>query len=47
MSEVKQIVTRPNQHVKIEINPVSSDVKLKIKTAFQEVINAIKDKHLS
>lgn len=47
MSEVKKIVTRPNQTVKIEMNSVSQDVKLKIKTAFQEVINAIKVKHLS
>lgn len=47
MNEVKQIVTRPNQHIKIEVNPVSQDVKLKVKTAFQEVINAIKVKHLS
>lgn len=38
---------RPDQHIKVVINPISSELKLKTKTAFQEVVNKIKEKHLS
>jgi hypothetical protein len=37
---------RPAQIVKPIIAPISSDVKVKIATAFQAVVTAIKNKHL-
>jgi hypothetical protein len=43
----KQVVTRPNQHITVEVNSVSSELKAKIKLAFLDVITKLKDKHLS
>lgn len=40
-------VERPAQTIKANITPLSSDLKLKIATAFQVVVNKIKEKHLS
>jgi len=38
---------REDNHIKVVINPISSELKIKMKTAFQEVVNKIKEKHLS
>jgi hypothetical protein len=38
---------RPSTVIKLVINPLSTDLKTKISTAFQAVVTAIKDKHLS
>jgi hypothetical protein len=38
---------RPDSTIKVDINPISSELKLKTKEAFQEVVNKIKEKHLS
>jgi len=38
---------RPSTVIKLIISPISTDVKTKISTAFQAVVTAIKDKHLS
>ena len=38
---------RPSTVIKPLIRPLSTDLKTKISTAFQAVVNAIKDKHLS
>lgn len=43
----KRIVTRPNQHITIQVNPISTELKDKIKLAFLDVITKLKDKHLS
>ena len=37
---------RPATVIKPIIGPISTDTKIKISTAFQAVVNAIKDKHL-
>lgn len=44
---VKERVERPAQTVKAVIAPLSNDLKVKVATAFQTVVNAIKVKHLS
>jgi len=38
---------RPSTIVKAVVNPLSTDIKTKISTAFQSLVTAIKDKHLS
>ena len=38
---------RPSTVIKVVIKPLSTDLKTKISTAFQSVVTAIKDKHLS
>jgi len=38
---------RPNQHIKVQINAISTELKDKVKIAIQSVVNKIKDKHLS
>jgi len=38
---------RPPTVIKAIVNPLSTDLKIKISTAFQAVVTAIKDKHLS
>ena len=38
---------RPTTVIKALIRPLSTDLKTKISTAFQSVVTAIKDKHLS
>jgi hypothetical protein len=38
---------RPATVIKTLIRPLSVDLKAKISTAFQAVVTAIKDKHLS
>ena len=43
----KKIVTRPPQHLKIQVNPISNDLKTKIKLAVLDVVAKIKEKHLS
>lgn len=40
-------VERPAQIIKAVISPLSSDLKVKMATAIQSVVNAIKAKHLS
>jgi hypothetical protein len=37
---------RPNQHIKAQINSISTDLKNKVKVAVQEVVTKIKEKHL-
>jgi len=44
---VKERIERPAQTIKTVVAPLSSDLKVKVATAFQEVVNKIKDKHLS
>ena len=44
MAELKE---RQNQIIYSQINPLSDDVKSKCATAFQEVVDKIKEKHLS
>ena len=44
MAEIKE---RQNQIIYSRINPISDSVKVKCATAFQEVVQRIKDKHLS
>jgi hypothetical protein len=38
---------RPTTVIKAVISPLSTDLKTKISTAFQEVVTKIKEKHLS
>lgn len=45
MSNIR--IERPAQVIKSEIKPLSTDLKTKIALAFQEVVNRIKEKHLS
>jgi hypothetical protein len=40
-------VERPDSTIKRLITPLSSDLKIKINTAITQVINKIKEKHLS
>jgi len=42
-----EIIERKNQIIYSRINPISSELKEKCATAFQDVVNRIKDKHLS
>ena len=44
MAEIKE---RQNQIIYSRINPLSDSVKAKCATAFQEVVQKIKEKHLS
>jgi hypothetical protein len=37
---------RPDQHIKVQINSLSADLKNKVKIAVQEVVTKIKEKHL-
>lgn len=46
MSDNKRI-ERPFQVIKARITPINEVTKQKIKNAFQDVINRIKQKHLS
>lgn len=45
MSEVR--IERPAQVIKSVVKPIDSSLKIKIAQAFQEVVNKIKEKHLS
>ena len=47
MAEDKVVLERPSVHVTIQVNQISDDLKVKVKTAIQEVVNRIKEKHLS
>jgi DNA-binding cell septation regulator SpoVG len=38
---------RPSTVIKAVIHPISTDLKVKISTAFQEVVTKIKNKHLN
>jgi len=38
---------RPTTVIKAVVSPLSTDLKTKISTAFQEVVTKIKEKHLS
>jgi len=40
-------VERPAQTIKSNITPLNADLKLKIASAFQLIVNKIKEKHLS
>jgi len=40
-------IERQEQIIYSRINPISSELKEKCATAFQDVVNRIKDKHLS
>jgi hypothetical protein len=40
-------IERPAQIIKSDIKPLDTNLKIKIANAFQEVVNRIKDKHLS
>ncbi len=42
----KERIERPAQIIKTIISPLSSDLKSKVATAFQAVVNEIKTKHL-
>jgi hypothetical protein len=44
---VKERVERPVQTIKAIVAPISNDLKVKVATAFQAVVTAIKVKHLS
>jgi hypothetical protein len=37
---------RPEQHIKVQINSISTELKNKVKTVVQEVVTKIKEKHL-
>jgi hypothetical protein len=37
---------REDNNIKVVINPISSELKLKMKDAFQEIVTKIKEKHL-
>lgn len=43
---VKERVERPAQTIKAIVAPLSNALKIKVATAFQEVVNRIKEKHL-
>jgi hypothetical protein len=43
----KERVNRPLQTIKTIITPVPATLKVKLANAFQEVVNKIKEKHLS
>jgi hypothetical protein len=47
MAEDKLVTERPVVHITVEINQISSELHEKVKTAVQEVVNKIKEKHLS
>jgi hypothetical protein len=40
-------VERPANTIKSNITPLSTNLKAKVATAFQSVVNKIKEKHLS
>ena len=40
-------IERPNTVIKPKVVAISNDVKVKISNAVQEVVNKIKEKHLS
>ncbi len=42
----KERIERPAQVIKPVIAPISNEVKTKVSLALQEVVNAIKNKHL-
>lgn len=44
---LKTTEQRPTTVIKAIVNPISTDIKLKISTAFQSFVNKVKDKHLS
>jgi hypothetical protein len=39
-------IERPAQVIKSDISPLDSNLKIKIASAFQEIVNRIKAKHL-
>jgi hypothetical protein len=43
----KPRVERPSQTIKANVKPLDNNIKVKVATAFNEVINRIKEKHLS
>jgi hypothetical protein len=38
---------RPDKKIKVQVNPISTELKTKVKIAVQEVVTKIKEKHLS
>jgi hypothetical protein len=45
MSELVK-VERPEVHIKVEVNSITTELKNKVKIAVQEVVTKIKEKHL-
>ena len=43
----KERIERPLQTIKTNIIPISVNLKVKLANAFQSIVTAIKDKHLS
>lgn len=41
-----QRIERPAQTIKAIVAPLSNDLKVKVATAFQQVVTKIKEKHL-
>ena len=37
---------RPEQHIKVQVNSISTELKNKVNIAVQEVVTKIKEKHL-
>jgi hypothetical protein len=44
---IKQRIERPAQTIKTNVTPINETLKIKISGAIQEVVNKIKEKHLS
>ena len=40
-------IERPSQIIKVDIKPISNELKTKIATGFQTIVSKIKEKHLS
>ena len=40
-------IERPAQIIKVDIKPISTELKTKITNAFQAIVSKIKEKHLS
>jgi hypothetical protein len=47
MADDRIILERPKVHIVVQVNPISDELKVKVKNAVQEVVNKIKEKHLS
>ena len=45
--EIKMKMERPNSIIKANVTPLTDVIKLKVATAVNSVVSAIKEKHLS
>jgi hypothetical protein len=45
MAELPKL-ERPDVHIKVQVNAISTELKNKVKVAVQEVVTKIKEKHL-